>query len=55
MPRLIHKVPRYAKHRASGQAVVTLNGKDRYLGLPKRLSVPERERWTDRRRRGQQS
>ncbi len=32
MPRLSKSVPRYCKHRASGQAVVTLNGKDIYLG-----------------------
>lgn len=25
-------LPKYRKHRASGQAVVTLNGKDFYLG-----------------------
>lgn len=31
MPRL-SSVPKYRKHRASGQAVVTLNGKDFYLG-----------------------
>jgi hypothetical protein len=32
MPRLVDKVPRYSKHRASGQAVVTLSGQDFYLG-----------------------
>jgi integrase len=32
MPRLIHAVPKYQKHRASGQAVVTINGRDYYLG-----------------------
>lgn len=32
MPRLIQAVPKYRKHRASGQAVVTLNGQDHYLG-----------------------
>lgn len=32
MPRLVRKVPRYSKHRASGQAVVTLSGQDFYLG-----------------------
>ena len=26
------RVPRYGKHRASGQAVVSLNGRDHYLG-----------------------
>lgn len=32
MPRLVRKIPRYSKHRASGQAVVTLSGQDLYLG-----------------------
>jgi integrase len=32
MPRLIKKLPAYSKHRASGQAVVTLSGVDVYLG-----------------------
>jgi hypothetical protein len=32
MPRLTESLPKYRKHRASGQAVVTLNGKDHYLG-----------------------
>ncbi len=32
MPRLTRAVPRYSKHRASGQAVVTLSGQDFYLG-----------------------
>ena len=32
MPRLNSRLPRYCKHKASGQAVVTLNGKDHYLG-----------------------
>ena len=32
MPRLAVSNPKYRKHRASGQAVVTLDGKDRYLG-----------------------
>ena len=32
MPRLKHRMPSYRLHRASGQAVVTLNGKDIYLG-----------------------
>ena len=32
MPRLIGRNPKYRKHRASGQAVVTLNGRDVYLG-----------------------
>lgn len=32
MPRLLNSLPKYRKHRASGQAVVTLNGRDFYLG-----------------------
>lgn len=32
MPKLSHSVPKYRKHRATGQAVVTLNGRDHYLG-----------------------
>jgi hypothetical protein len=32
MPRLVHAVPKYRKHRASGQAIVTIAGKDHYLG-----------------------
>lgn len=32
MPKLSKTVPRYRKHRASGQAVVTLDGSDIYLG-----------------------
>ncbi|MCC7086333.1 MAG: site-specific integrase [Pirellulales bacterium] len=32
MPKLIRTVPTYQKHRASGQAVVSLNGRDFYLG-----------------------
>ena len=32
MPKLINSLPKYRKHRASGQAVVTLNGRDHYLG-----------------------
>ena len=32
MPLLSNSVPRYRKHRASGQAIVTLGGKDFYLG-----------------------
>ncbi|MBA4107635.1 MAG: integrase [Pirellula sp.] len=32
MPRLLQALPKYRKHRASGQAVVTLNGRDHYLG-----------------------
>jgi hypothetical protein len=32
MPRLTNRNPSYRRHRASGQAVVTLNGQDVYLG-----------------------
>ncbi|MEO0531478.1 MAG: site-specific integrase [Planctomycetota bacterium] len=32
MPRLKNALPSYRKHRASGQAVVTLSGVDHYLG-----------------------
>src|SRR4051812_3358730 len=32
MPTLVKSIPTYRKHRASGQAVVTLNGRDFYLG-----------------------
>lgn len=32
MPRLNGKVPSYRLHRVSGQAIVTLNGRDHYLG-----------------------
>lgn len=32
MPRLKSSVPRYRRHKASGQAMVTLNGVDHYLG-----------------------
>lgn len=32
MPRLKDSLPKYRKHRASGQAVVTLGGRDFYLG-----------------------
>ncbi|HEX4125031.1 MAG TPA: hypothetical protein VHY37_09930 [Tepidisphaeraceae bacterium] len=32
MPRLTRSIPKYRKHRASGQAIVTLNGRDYYLG-----------------------
>ena len=32
MPRLTHANPSYRRHRVSGQAVVTINGRDHYLG-----------------------
>ena len=33
MPRLLHRPPKYRRHKASGQAVVTIAGKDHYLGV----------------------
>jgi len=32
MPKLKKRLPSYCKHKASGQAVVTLSGRDYYLG-----------------------
>jgi integrase len=32
MPKLINSVPKYRRHKASGQAIVTLCGNDFYLG-----------------------
>jgi hypothetical protein len=32
MPRLSRSQPKYRKHRASGQAIVTIHGQDHYLG-----------------------
>ena len=32
MPRLVAATPKYRHHRASGQAVVTIAGKDHYVG-----------------------
>lgn len=32
MPKLINSLPKYRKHKASGQAVVTINRRDHYLG-----------------------
>ncbi len=32
MPKLTTSLPRYRNHKASGQAVVTIAGKDHYLG-----------------------
>jgi len=32
MPKLSQSLPKYRKHKASGQAVVTLSGHDHYLG-----------------------
>ena len=38
MPRLTNAVPKYRKHRATSQAIVTLDGRDFYLG---RHGTPE--------------
>ncbi|MEX2174478.1 MAG: hypothetical protein WD872_08950 [Pirellulaceae bacterium] len=40
MPRLVNHRPKYRKHRASGQAIVTLGCRDFYLGPWK--SAPSR-------------
>lgn len=32
MPKLTRSLPKYRKHKASGQAIVTIAGKDHYLG-----------------------
>jgi len=32
MQRLINRTPKYRRHKATGQAVVTLSGRDFYLG-----------------------
>jgi hypothetical protein len=32
MPKLINAIPKYRKHKQSGQAIVTLNGRDHLLG-----------------------
>ena len=32
MPRLTTSVPKYRRHKASGQAIVTIQGRDHYLG-----------------------
>jgi hypothetical protein len=42
MPRLIYRTPSYRKHRASGQAVVTLDGQDHYPG-PHGTAASKRE------------
>ncbi len=57
MPRLTESVPKYRCHKSSGQAVVTLNGKDFYLGPWKsKASLVEYDRliseWTASGRRG---
>jgi integrase len=58
MPRLIRKLPSYRLHKPSGRAVVTLDGRDYYLGdfgTPESRDAYERllaEWLADRRRRG---
>ncbi|TWT99456.1 hypothetical protein Pla108_03950 [Botrimarina colliarenosi] len=42
MPALTKSLPKYRKHRASGQAVVTIAGVDHYLG-PHRTAASRRE------------
>lgn len=42
MPRLSSSIPKYRKHRASGQAIVTLSGTDHYLG-PHGTAASKRE------------
>jgi hypothetical protein len=39
MPCLFNRNPSYRKHRASGQAIVTLNGQDHCLGPYNRSGV----------------
>jgi hypothetical protein len=36
------RVPSYRRHKPSGQAVVTLNGKDRYLVLVGKMVIQRR-------------
>lgn len=50
MPTLKHKLPSYCRHKGTGQAVVHIEGRDRYLGTygsPKRKARYEAEiaRW----------
>jgi integrase len=42
MPKLVNRNPKYCKHRASGQAVVTIEGQDIYLG-PHGTAASKRE------------
>ncbi len=47
MPKLLHVAPKYSHHKASGQAVVKLNGVDHYLGPWKsKASIAEYDRLT---------
>ena len=50
MPRLKHQTPKYFLHKASGQAVVKIDGRCRYLGKygsprSKARSEAELARW----------
>jgi integrase len=45
MPRLTRKLPSYRLHKPSGQAVVTINGRDHYLGA---FGTPESRAEYDR-------
>ena len=48
MPRRSRSLPKYRKHKASGQAVVTLDGMDFYLGpYNSRASLREYDRLVD--------
>ncbi len=40
MPHLVKAAPKYRKHKATGQAVVTINGHDFYLGVHDTESSP---------------
>jgi hypothetical protein len=45
MPKLTQSVPKYRKHRASGQTIITLNNDDHYLGPHKsQTSIDEYDR-----------
>lgn len=43
MPRLTKSLPRYRKHKQSGQAIVTLNGRDYHLLGPYGTTASKRE------------
>jgi hypothetical protein len=56
VPRLTKKLPSYRRHKISGQAIVTLDGRDHYLGdFGSPASKAEYDRlivaWLDRGRR----
>jgi hypothetical protein len=48
MPRLGNRVPKYRKHKQSGQAVVTLGGRDYPLGPPRHEGVNGKHRTAKR-------